>query len=119
MNTENKMPIFSKRFNELRGQMTQAEFADFIGISRPTVGFYENGSRIPDAAVLKQICEKCKCSSGWLLGITDAKTLNISIQAVCKFTGLSEKAVSRLQDSTEANKKDAMILAAEILLEHD
>lgn len=42
---EIKMPIFRERFRSLRGDMTQADFAKFVGISRPTVGFYENGER--------------------------------------------------------------------------
>ena len=54
-----KISIFAARFGELRGERTQAEFAQFLGISRATVGFYENGERIPDALVLRQIAERC------------------------------------------------------------
>lgn len=61
---QKRMPIFAERFAQLRGEMTQAEFAEFLGISRPTVGFYENGVRLPDALLLCQIAEKCngQCS---------------------------------------------------------
>ena len=57
--SQKKLPVFAERFRELRGDMTQDKFADFVGISRPTVGFYENGDRLPDALVLKKIAEKC------------------------------------------------------------
>lgn len=67
----NRLPIFTKRFRELQGKRTNTEFADFLGISRQTVGFYCNGDRIPDAVVLRQIAERCKVSSDWLLGMTD------------------------------------------------
>lgn len=67
-----RFPIFAKRFNELRGDMSQDEFSKYLGISRPTVGFYENGARIPDALVLRQIAEKCNVSVDWLLGLSDS-----------------------------------------------
>ena len=66
-----KLPIFAERFHELREERAQAEFAEFLGISRPTVGFYENGSRLPDALTLRKIAEKCNVSADWLLGLTD------------------------------------------------
>ena len=65
-----KFPIFTSRFRTLRRDRSQAEFADFLEISRPTVGFYENGERIPDASTLARICEKCEVSADWLLGLT-------------------------------------------------
>jgi len=68
---ERKNQVLSERLKDLRGMQTQAEFSKFIGISRPTVGFYENGSRLPDALKLKQIAEKCCVSADWLLGLTD------------------------------------------------
>lgn len=62
---------FAKRFNKLRGSESQKDFAIRLGISRPTVGFYENGSRLPQADVLKQIAERCNVSTDWLLGLSD------------------------------------------------
>ena len=93
---KSKLPIFTKRFRTLRGERTQAEFADFLEISRPTVGFYENGERLPDAAVLARICKKCSISADWLLGQTDAKTQDLTVAAVCDYTGLTENAISTL-----------------------
>lgn len=93
---ERRMPVFADRFIELRGKRTQDEFAKFLGISRPTVGFYESGQRIPDAVVLRQIAEKCNVSTDYLLGLTDEKTPDQSIQAICKKTGLTEKAVTQI-----------------------
>ncbi len=93
---ERRMPVFADRFIELRGTRTQNEFAKFLGISRPTVGFYESGQRIPDAVVLRQIAEKCNVSTDYLLGLTDEKTPDQSIQVICKKTGLTEKAVTQI-----------------------
>lgn len=69
----NRNTVFCKRFAELRGERTQAEFAKFLGIARATVGFYENGERVPDAIVLKKICEACKVPSDYLLGLSEYK----------------------------------------------
>lgn len=93
-----RLPVFAKRFAELRGDKTQGEFADFLGISRPTVGFYENGTRIPDALVLRQIAEKCDVSSDWLLGLTDIRSVDSDIQRIGKYIGLSEKSVTLFRD---------------------
>lgn len=93
---KSKFPIFSKRFYELRGKMSQADFAVFLGISRPTVGFYENGERLPDALVLKKISEKCGVPSDWLLGLTDNReTKNIEIGNAL---GLSDAAIGMLEE---------------------
>lgn len=95
--SENKLPEFSKRFNQLRGDKTQEEFAKFLGISRPTVGFYENGDRLPDCLVLRNISEKCDVSADWLLGLSDVKTPEANIQAICHKTGLSENCIRILE----------------------
>lgn len=97
MATDVRVPEFRERFAQLRiGQnMTQAQFADFLGISRPTVGFYENGDRIPDAEILKKICEKCGVTADWLLGLSDVSTTNAELKDVCDYIGFSEKAVKR------------------------
>ena len=91
-----KLPVFADRFRELRGEMTQDKFAEFVGISRPTVGFYENGERIPDALILKMIASKCQVSSDWLLGLSDVKTENGNIKSISQKTGLSENAIDLL-----------------------
>ena len=98
--TQKKFPVFAERFSILRGDMTQAEFADFLGLSRPTIGFYENGIRIPDVLVLKQIGEKCKVSSDWLIGLSDTKDVDADMRRTCEYTGLSEDAVTGLRKIT-------------------
>lgn len=94
--SQKKLPVFAERFRELRGDMTQDKFADFVGISRPTVGFYENGDRLPDALVLKKIAEKCHVSSDWLIGLSDVKNTDMNIHSVSEITGLSENSIDLL-----------------------
>lgn len=93
-----RFPIFRERFRELQGNMSNTEFAEFLGISRQTVGFYCNGERIPDALGVRAIAEKCNVSADWLLGLSKERSPDIKIQEICKETGLSELAVYILRD---------------------
>lgn len=86
-----RFPAFTNRFRELQGNRSNTEFAEFLNISRQTVGFYCNGDRIPDAYVLHQIATKCAVSADWLLGLSDVKSDDTDIQSICKKTGLSEE----------------------------
>lgn len=75
MKRENKcnpirFPVFQKRLMELQGNMTIQEFADKLGLSRATVGFYLAGTRIPDALGIAEIAKQCDVSTDWLLGLT-------------------------------------------------
>lgn len=96
-----RLPIFTERFRELQGDRSNTEFADFLGISRQTVGFYCNGDRVPDALTLVKIAKKCEVSSDWLLGLTDIKTTDADVQSMCKFTGLSDQTIYRLHELSQ------------------
>ena len=91
-----KMPVFAGRFITLRRDQTQAEFAEFLGISRPTVGFYESGERIPDAITLEKIARRCNVSADWLLGLSDNPSVEENNQITQKTLGLSPEAVENL-----------------------
>lgn len=99
-----RFPVFRERFRELQGDMSNTEFADFLGISRQTVGFYCNGERIPDALGLKSIAEKCNVSADWLLGLSDTKNCNMDIRAICKKTGLSERAILIISEDLNSSE---------------
>lgn len=101
-----RFPEFQQRFSHLRGDRTQAEFADFLDLSRPTVGLYESGQRIPDAKVLKRIAEKCGVSADFLLGLTTVESSSLSIRQICDLTGLSELTARTLvEDMASRNDK--------------
>lgn len=70
MKKKDRLPIFRQRLNELLGDMTTTEFAKKVGLSRQTMGFYLNGDRIPDSAILIQICKTCNVSADYLLGLS-------------------------------------------------
>lgn len=53
---------------------TQREFADFVGISQPTLAGYERGTGKPPVDVLCNIANKCCVSVDWLCGNSDICT---------------------------------------------
>lgn len=111
-----RFPIFADRLATLRGKMTQAEFADFLEISRATLGFYENGTRIPDILALRKISQKCNVSSDWLLGITDVKNYDMTLQAICDYTGLTPDAVQILNVASQNPKNDCTFIMLESVI---
>lgn len=77
----------------LQGEMTIAEFADFLGMTRQTIGFYLAGSRIPNILGLKQIAEKCNVSADWLIGMPGTMVSEADTKTVSNLIGLREQNV--------------------------
>lgn len=118
---KDRFPEFRERFRELQGTRTNTEFADFLGMSRQTVGFYCNGDRVPDAIGVRDIAKKCDVSADWLLGLSDTKTFDGEFRQVCNFTKLSEDAVKFLKyiaDNPEEPKSDMLPLVLSLILEN-
>ena len=91
-----RLAVFTERFTLLRGDMTQTQFADMLGLSRPTVSLYESGERIPDAVTLRIIAEKCNVSADYLLGLREDPTTDRDVQFVSDYTGLPGDAIEKL-----------------------
>lgn len=91
---QRRFPVFAERFAQLRGDRTQGEFASILGLSRPTVGFYENGNRLPDAYMLRHIAVTCGVSADWLIGLTDAKSRDPS---AVESLGLTDDAIEAIE----------------------
>ncbi len=103
-----RLPIFTERFRELQGEKSNTEFAEFLGLSRQTVGFYCNGDRVPDALTLIKISQKCGVSADWLLGLSDVRSLDGDLKQTCKYTGLSEVAATFLH--TERSERANVVI---------
>ena len=106
---QSRLPEFTENFRKLQGDRSNTDFAEFLGISRQTVGFYCNAERIPDALALKEIAKKCNVSADWLLGISDTMSPNPDLQEVCEYTGLSEDAIAAICHDTKSTKKKKWI----------
>ena len=72
----NDFITFSKRLRELRESlnMTQREFADYVGFTQATLSAYENSLKIPSLDIVMRIASKCKISIDWLCGFSNVKS---------------------------------------------
>lgn len=91
-----RLPVFTERFLLLRGDMTQAQLEEKLGISRTTISLYEGGKRVPGALELKKIAEKCNVSADYLLGLREDPTTDRDVQFVSDYTGLSGDAIEKI-----------------------
>jgi DNA-binding transcriptional regulator YiaG len=64
---------FRSRFLQLRGDMKQMEFSQFLGVNVETLKKWEHGHLVPNALSLHNISEACNVSIDWLLGVSDIK----------------------------------------------
>ena len=103
---EKRLIILGQRLNELRGELSQAEFSKRIGITAATIGYYENSERLPDAETLHKICTACNVSSDYLLGLSDVAERDISAQAASDRYGLREAALQTLERLTATQSVD-------------
>lgn len=62
-----------QRIRQLRGDLTQAEFAERIGITQAMIWNYENGMQMPKANALFRIAQYSGTSIEWLLTGKTAK----------------------------------------------
>ncbi len=57
----------AERIKELRGTLSQAEFAAKLGVHKNSLGRYERGLSAPDSDFITQLCSGCMVSPYWLL----------------------------------------------------
>ena len=92
--------VFGKRLKELRkaNGYTIEQFADMVGISKSTLGYYENDKRMPDIEILGRIADTLNVNADYLIGRTNTTALKGKMKTVCEFTGLSDCAVEYLSE---------------------
>ncbi|WP_300707297.1 S24 family peptidase [uncultured Desulfovibrio sp.] len=61
------MSSFGDRLKEVRGELTQAEFADILGIPQVTLGNYERGRNEPRFEFIEKVCSRFEINVEWLL----------------------------------------------------
>ena len=98
---ENKC-ISNVRVRELieMSQKTREEIGGSIGVAASTVTKYCNGDRKRTVEAIKKFSEFFNVSADYLLGLSNAKTNDKDLQAICDYTGLSQIAVATLHASS-------------------
>lgn len=87
-----------RQYNEDKSKelrITQEELADRLGVSLKTVMNWEQGQAIPSVETLMDLAEIYHCDLDYLTGRLDQKTHDL--QFIHDQTGLSEKAIEKLQ----------------------
>lgn len=94
---------FGQRLKVLRGERSQAEIVALIAsktgvpITAQTLGRYERGERKPDIEIVEALATTFEISADYLLCRTNVKTPEMSIQAICDYTGFSEDAIAMME----------------------
>ncbi len=65
--TDLDLAAIGERLRGVRGRLTQAAFADRLGLERKTVGRYESGERAPDALALLRLWGEFDADPAWVL----------------------------------------------------
>lgn len=97
--------------------LTQSEAAEKLGVSRQTFNNWLNGQNQPDYSYLIRISNLFGVSCDYLLGVSDAKTLDMDISGCCKLTGLSEQAITKLIELKKENRITSYCELISILIE--
>lgn len=79
--------------------MTQAEFAQRLGVTKSAVSSYENGSRLPSYDILLKIARIFRVSTDVLLGNSDNTSITLD---VTKLTGQQVLLLSKLIEDLES-----------------
>ena len=97
---------FPTRLRELldRKRGEQRELAARLGKTSQAIGYYKDGSTVPDANVLAKIADFYHVSTDYLLGRTDVATPDITTQAAARRYGLSENALNIIEGLGETDK---------------
>ena len=74
----------------------QIDIANLLNAQRQIVSYYETGTRVPNIEDLATLAKHFNTSVDYLLGLSDVKSIDTELMAVCKYTGLSEDAVDTL-----------------------
>lgn len=108
---KNVKDCFKERFFALRKDsgLSQAKLSKELNLSAATIGYYENGDRIPDIEIAERIAKYFNVSADYLLGLSDAKTTEQNIKIACEVTGLSDDVVNTLHSKIVNNNKNKKI----------
>ena len=91
--------MFEDRLSKLREEMNlnKKEVAKALNMPYTTYLNYENNEREPNSETLIQISQFFNVSIDYLLGISEVKTPDATVQQIHKSTGLTEKAIKNIQ----------------------
>ena len=98
--------IIGTRIAELRKSAgeKQEDLAEVLGCNRGSLANYETGKRTPDAEIIIKTAQHYGTTTDYILGMTDTKENDTTMQKICNYTGLSDKSVHFLHLINEISK---------------
>lgn len=117
-NEDKENAVFAKKLRQIAKEegVTQQALADYIvkqtgeTITRQSVGQWFIGATCPPLRTVPLIAEFFGVSTDYLLTETEIKTPDVNIQALCEYTGLSEKSIRNLSEMKESGVKTNLLL---------
>lgn len=87
-----------EKLKEIRKEhnLNQSEFGELFGLTQNTITNIENDKRVPTYEILIEIAKRFNISVDYLLGLSEAKTNDIELKAICDYTGLTEDIINTL-----------------------
>lgn len=106
----NKGCGFASRLRKLRSDrgVSREKVGNAIGVSKQSIGYYENGETVPTADKLRLLAEFYNVSTDYLLGRSDNETSTELAQKISNATGLTISAIEDLMYYKEHIGKDTL-----------
>lgn len=86
----------------------QKDLAEYLGIKPNVVSNYFTGERTPSIDQIIKISKFFHTTPNYLLGVTDSQSTDDNLQAMCEYTGLSDRAIQTLHELSERSKGNAI-----------
>lgn len=104
--------VFSARLKKLRQEcgLTIEEFANEVGVSKSSIGYYENQNRLPDIATAARMAEVLGVTADYLVGRSNARTGVPKLKSICDYVGLSDTSVNMLARLKKENPRRLEII---------
>lgn len=100
--------ILAERLRELRGSLSQCDFARKIGVKQTSYSSWERGVKDPAAQTVAQISSTFGVSADWLLGLSDNREGSSSASVSPNLARLKDAAtivLTRSEDLERAVKE--------------
>ena len=68
---KSKPTSIGEKMKEIRGEMSQRQASELVGIKPQNWNVYEKDQSVPGAEVVIKLCQTFNVSADWLLGLSD------------------------------------------------
>lgn len=99
--------------------LNQKQLAVIMGVSESNIGSYLKGMQAPKIDVIYPLCKNFNISADYLLGLSSSSFSDVSAKNISYITGLSEKSISFLKDTTQNSTDGIIMKGINAILEYD